>query len=199
MAGQIDIYNMALGNIGINKPVADLDENSVERKVCSRYYETARDAALADFPWPFATTTVLLADLGNPPTNWAFRYRYPNDCLRADAIVVPGCRDPRPDQEIEFEVMYEAAGRVIVTDQPEAELRYVKRIDSAERLPANVVEAISLKLAAMIAMPLKAELNLRSAMEQLYERYKQDAWAQAMNESEPDNPPPLPDYITGMR
>src|SRR5574340_877312 len=179
MASKIDIFNMALSHIGQSKTVADLNENSPARRACSRFYDTDLDILLSEFDWRFATRSVVLANIGSPPTNWAYRYRYPNDCLKAIRLVVPGIRDPQEAEEIPFEVIWESSGRSIITDQADAELLYITRVAGAERYPSNFVSALSYKLAASISMPLANDKSLMSDMLQMYERTKQDAMAQS--------------------
>ena len=184
MSGQIDIFNLALANIGSGASVSSPDERSPERITCSRWYDLAVETVLADFPWRFATTEVDLANIGDPPMNWEYRYRYPNDCLRAMRIIVPGVRNPQRDQEIDFEVQYDPAGRSIVTDQEDARLQYIVRINSAERFPPQFVEVLALKLASMIVMQLADDRTKKSDLLNEYERWKQEAQASSLNEGD---------------
>lgn len=191
MASQVDVYNQALGHCGNSSTVASEVEKSPERVICARYWENALDALLSwrSTDWRFAQTSVKLADIGNPPTNWAYRYRYPNDCIRAMYIVLPGIRNPPNDMRPPFTVEYEAAARAILTDQPEAELRYIRRIDSVERLPAPIIKALSYWLASMICMPLTKDRTLAKDLEAAAERFTQEAMAYVLNEQQPDQEP----------
>lgn len=191
MSSKIDVFNMALGHIGVSSTVADEQERSPERVICTRYWDTCRDALFSykDMPWNFAVSRVALADLGSPPTGWAYRYRYPNDCINALGIVGVTGRVEPPELRPKFEVQYEADGRSILTDTEQAALLYVKRINEVERWPSPFVEAMSYRLAAMIAMPLKNDTSLRNDMLQLAEQFAQIAMAASLNEAEPDNPP----------
>lgn len=190
MASKIDIFNMALGHIGTTVTIADELEKTTERRTCSQYYDTVRDELLAykSTDWNFAMTSVALADIGNPPTNWQHRYRYPNDCIRAIAIIVDGVRTPTQEQSIPFDVMYESAARSIVTDQPNAQLLYITRLLEVERYPSPFVSALSFQLAARIAMPLAKDKSLRDELLQLAEQFSQVAMAASMNEQQPDQP-----------
>ena len=191
MASEIDIYNMALSHIGSTVTVADKAERSVERITCSRFYETCRDALLSykACDWRFAETSVLLADLGNPPTNWLCRYAMPNDCIRAMFLVIDGLPNPRADQMLIYQVAYAESGRVILTNQPAAELRYIKRLEEAERFPSYFVEAMALRLASMIAMPIAKSNSLRDELVQRAEQAAQIAMAAAMNEAQLEQEP----------
>ena len=193
MASKIDIFNMALGHIGVSSTVADELERSPERVACSRYWDTCRDALLTykSMPWSFANSLELLALVaGDPPAGWGFRYRYPNDCINAIDIYAESVRTTPVELRNKFDVAYEASGRVILCDIPQATLRYTKRIPEAERWPAAFVEAMSYRLAAMIAMPLKKDAGLLSNMLQLSDQFAQMAMSADLNEQEPDGPIP---------
>lgn len=200
MASRVDVYNMALGHCGNSSTIASDEERSPERVICARFWDTALDSLLSwkSADWRFAQTSVLLADLGSPPTNWAYRYRYPNDCLRAMYLVVPGLRNPPNNARPVFEVGYEDSARVILTDQPAAELRYIKRITAVERLPAPVVHALSLWLAYFVCMPLMKDNGLKRNLLEEAERACQEAMAYVLNEQQPDLEPDSA-YIQEMR
>jgi hypothetical protein len=196
MTSQVEIYNMALSNIGISETVASLEEKSKARATCSRFWDIARDTTLADFPWPFATRYATLADLGSPPRNWAYQYQYPTDCLRALYLTVPGMRVPPLALQPKFETSYGAGGQVILADEPAAELAYVVRVTDEGRFPPMFVSALSWKLASLIAMPMSAQRTIAESAAAGYVAMAQLAWAAAANESTED----LfiaPDYITG--
>lgn len=89
MASVIEICNRALSNIGNNRSINSLEEASKEAGQCSLYYESIRDAVLADFDWNFATKNIALADTNNPPQDWDYAYTYPTDCLRIIEIPLP--------------------------------------------------------------------------------------------------------------
>lgn len=192
MASKIDVYNMALGMIGVSSTVADELERSPERVICSRYWDTCRDALFSykDMNWGFASALVVLADLGSPPDGWGFRYRYPNDCINAIEIFEESVRTVPVSLRSKFEVAYEADGRVILCDIPEASLKYTKRVDEVERWPAYFVEAMAYRLASMIVMPLKNDAGNRNGLIQLAEQFAQIAMSASLNEGEPDGPFP---------
>lgn len=190
MASKIDVFNMALGHIGVGSTVADELERSPERVTCSRFWDQCRDALFAykDMPWGFAVTLEALAEIGGPPAGWEHRYRYPNDCINLIELYQESVRTVSVELRSKFEVMYEADGRAVLADIPAAIARYVKRINEVERWPATFVEAMSYRLAAMIVMPLKNDNGLRNELLQLAEQFTQIAMAASLNEGEPDGP-----------
>lgn len=191
MASKIEIYNMALMHVGSTSKVASVDEQSMEAIVCGTFYPTALDCLLSykSCDWGFATKSVVLADIGSPPVNWMYRYAYPNDCVRAIRIVMPGSRYPMQGSEITYDLEQGDASLSIVTDMPEAELLYIARGLPAERLPSPVVLALSYQMAALIAIPLKKDLGTMQNMMQLAEQFTQVAMAASLNQQQPDNPP----------
>ena len=71
MASKTEIANLALSHLGVGKEIGNLDTEKTEEAVAMRrFYESARDATLRDFPWPFATRMVALALVASPPTQW---------------------------------------------------------------------------------------------------------------------------------
>lgn len=189
MASKIDVFNMALGHIGVSSTVADELERSPERVACTRYWDTCRDALLSykDMRWRFATAREALADIGDPPPGWAFRYRYPNDCVNALEIVGISGRTELFDTMPKFDIQYESAGRVILADTEGAVLLYTKRVEEVERWPSSFVEAAAMRLASMIVMPLKNDSGMRNDLLQLAEQFAQIAMAASLNEGVPDN------------
>ncbi|MGR7394096.1 hypothetical protein ACU63O_11170 [Klebsiella aerogenes] len=113
MASVIEICNRALSNIGNNRSINSLNEASKEAGQCSLYYESIRDAVLADFDWNFATKTVALADTNNPPLDWDYAYTYPTDCLKIIEIPVPGIRYPNAAMRVQYiqSVNYDAEAK----------------------------------------------------------------------------------------
>lgn len=199
MASQINIYNMALGHIGSSEVVADLAERSISRVKCSLYYEICRDMVMSDFNWRFATKVVTLADIGSPIAPWLYRYRYPNDCLKAirilfDQAVPAGQVFPLltisgfPPEALQppFEVVWEESGKAIITNWQYAQLEYITQITEAERFPAQFVDMLAYRLAAAIAMPLKNSSELSATCMAMYENQKQLAWSQSLNEAQFD-------------
>lgn len=182
MASQIDIYNMALGHIGISQTVGSLEERSKERIVCSQFWTIARDTVLADFNWPFATRYESLALLPQKVDPWEFTYQYPVDCLRALYITVPGIEQPPESIRPVFETGYGASGQVIYSDYPNAVLAYVMRVEDVGRYPALFTLTLSYQLASLIAMPMTATQSMVDRCAALYKQASQEAWSQALNE-----------------
>jgi len=161
MASDTNICNLALLRLGTRSTISSLTEGSTEANACAMIYPLVRDALLSQHRWSFATRRVTLADLGNPPDSWAFRYAYPTDCLQARQLAQPVPQAP----PIAFEVSgdQDSAGnaiRVILTNQPQAELLYTAAITSPALFNPPFVEALSWMVAAELAVALTGDAGL---------------------------------------
>lgn len=186
MASVVEICNRALSNIGNSRSINSLTEASKEAGECSLHYESCRDAVLADFDWNFATKRVALADTGTPPPDWSYAYRYPTDCLRITEIMVPGVRNPTAEQRIQYETGTDSdgTGKLIYTDQPEAWLKYVMRIEDVNMFDPIFSEALAWRLAAAINMALTGNADLGNNALSMYGRTILSAGSHSMNESQ---------------
>lgn len=195
MASVVQICNIALSRVGQSQRIDSLGEQSAAAEQCTLHYELCRDEVLRDFPWPFAEARVVLADIGSPPTNWCYRYRYPTDCIQARYLVVSGTEQPRSDQRIPFKVVHADGGRAIVTNQEAAELVYTKRVEDTTYFDPLFTSALAWRLAGELAMGLVVNPDLYTAAIQNYQILINQAKAIAFEESE-QGPALESEYIT---
>lgn len=185
-----DICNLALAELGISEEITALTDDGNEARQCNRVYDKAVEFVLTECEWPFTTK---IASLGliqeNPNDNWGYEYRYPSDCVLARRIA---SGDPRPQSEPPFQLADDASGLVIWTNEPSACLEYNERVTTTTRWPLLFSEALSLKVAEMVAMPLTGDINIKRDLFQLYTQKLSAAKARALNEGhlppEPDTP-----------
>src|SRR5574340_59097 len=187
----VDVFNIALSRCGVyNNAVADVNENTKQAGVCRVFYDRCRRYVLRDFPWRFAERIMPLSDLGNPPTNWSYKYPYPADCLMARHLVLPGVRRPRVDQLAPFQVMNDATnGSVLVTDLSPAELCYTTDVEDLNLWDEISVSALAYRLAGEIIMPLAMDPGLTKMMSSGYLAEVSRAAAAMLNEGSPDLEP----------
>jgi hypothetical protein len=157
MASDIDICNLALGHLGDEANVQAISppDGTAQAQHCARFYPIARDATLEMHAWGFALKRESLAQLTTPSTTaWAYQYAVPTDMIKplnvypADADYASGAGDDDNKQP------YLREGDVILTNNPNAMLRYVSRITDPTRFTPLFVETFGLKLAARLAGPI---------------------------------------------
>lgn len=196
MSSDIEICNLALSRVAVTQAIASFTERSKEAEQCRVLYSHLRELVLQEFPWPFAESIVALASLGSPAPGWAFRYRYPADCLKIRNIVQPGFRRAlSSDMEIPYQIGYDAGGRVIHTDQPEAVCRFTFKVEDSTFFDALFVEALAWRLAMDLALPLTSKPDLQQFAAQQYQMALTLAEGSAFQESQSD-PEPESEFVT---
>lgn len=152
MASKTEIANLALSHIGVGKEVANLDtEKSQEAQACRRYYDLALESTLRDFDWPFATKYQALALVENDPNDeWGFSYRYPPDCIKIRKIL-SGTRNDNRQSRVPFIEAQDDSGKLIFTDQSEAQIKYTPFTTNTSIYPQDFIMALSFRLAVYIA------------------------------------------------
>lgn len=152
MATQVGICNLALSHLGISKEIGNLEtDRSEERAACWRYYDEALKNMLRDYPWPFTTAIATLALVTtNPNTEWSYSYRYPIDCLSVRRVL-SGIRNDTRQSKVSYKIAQDSGGRLIFTDQENAEIEYTINADNPEFYPPDFTLAFSFYLAFLIA------------------------------------------------
>ena len=173
MATDVDICNLALAHLGDEATVASIDppEGSAQSEHCARFYSMARDTLLESHTWGFATRRAALAQLASSSAQWDYTYQAPGQALHilgvlaadtsddysiaplvegANPIVTAAGYAPQP-----FVVeSLEDGTDIILTDLPDAWVRYTVRITDAAKFSPLFVDCLSWLLASMIAGPL---------------------------------------------
>ena len=191
----VQIANFALSKIGDESTIESLTEESAQAKQCNLWYAFARRKTLAAFSWSFARKRATLAlHNDDPPTEWAYRYRYPDDCVSARLLENPSGRDADP---VPFEVEQSDDGTrsFFFNDTATTEI-YTKEETNTTRYSDWFVECFATMLASHIALPLSGKPN--------FARYLEDRailmarFAEALDANEgSDAPPRDADHIRG--
>lgn len=171
MASEVEIANLALSHLGDNATVSSLSppEGSAQAGRCARFYPMARDVMQEEFVWNFCVRRKQLARIsGWSGGKWAYAYAVPTEMLRpisvshpeasSDQVDVMGARPGAP-----FQLEGTDTGQVVIlTNQPDAELRYTVRVRDTTKFSAQFVEALSWRLASMLAGPiLKGDAGIK--------------------------------------
>ena len=192
MASKVGICNLSLSHLGIGKEVAILEtEQSQEAAACRRFYDTARRATLSDLNWSFATEFYTLGLIEESPSDeWDFSYRYPATCITIRRIL-SGLRNDTSESRIPFKLLKDDAGRLIYTDQENAEIEMTKDVEDTTFFPDDFVLALSFRLASYIAPRVTGgdPFKLKKDMIEQYNIEMGRARANAFNEEITDNIP----------
>jgi len=195
-ASNTEISNLALSHIGIGKEIANLEaEKTQEAAACRRFYATALDVTLRKFAWPFASKIAALGLIEtltdtNTDAEHTYSYRYPSDCVKARRIL-SGIRNDTRQSRVHYKILSDTAGRIIHTDQINAELEYTFRADDPSLYPNDFAMALSYRLAGYISARLTKgdPFKIRAEVLQLFEFEVTQARSTAGNEEQPEELP----------
>jgi hypothetical protein len=172
---ETDICNLALFRIRADE-IGSLDEQSAEAEKCRVLYPQARDTVLSTsgIAWPFAKKTVALALDSETPEQWSYGYSYPVDCVKA-LYIIPNV-DPQTlrdsqkenrehlfdDSPIEYELLNSSGSTpIIATNQEDAKLAYISRVEDVRLFNSLFVEALVWKLAMDLAIPIAGDSGVK--------------------------------------
>ena|SRR6202022_2241614 len=192
MASVTDIWNMAIGQLAVGDEIGNSDTvTSKEAAACRRYWELVRDQTLRDFPWPRLRVSVTLALITDftvlTAREWNYSYRMPTDCIRIRRVQNTITRIHTQASVIPYTLGRDAVGDLLYCDLPGAVLEYTYWEQQVGRYTPDMVSAMALGLATMIAPrfgPNAVKLGDRAA--KLYEWRRGVAQANAMNETQQD-------------
>lgn len=170
MASVPDVCNLALSHLGSFAQVTSISppDGSVEAGYCARFYPIARKEMLEMHPFTWAKTRVALAPVTNPSTTWQYAYALPADCLSAKRVLqvallqqvfYPVFASALTYDEINFftergSANFEIEDGVLLTNEPDAVLLYVRDITDTTRFSTSAIIALSYLLAAYLAGPI---------------------------------------------
>ena len=157
------ICNKALTLLGANR-ITDLDDDSLEAKLCKEHFSDVRDELLRSHPWKFALGRASLSASSTAPAwGWTYQYPLPNDCLR-----VVGVEGQEQDDWTE-------EGRMLMTDSEVANIKYIKRIETVGSFDPNFTAVLALDLAIALSYALTTSQGLRADIAKLREEKVKEA------------------------
>lgn len=163
----VDIWNRALLRIAQTAQIADVDETSVEAKVCRRVWDDCLGEILEDFPWSFAKAQKAIAELtAVTRVGWEYAYELPSDCLVPRALLDGEVRfslvasDANPPWEIQANDARD--GKILCTDSDLSDgvLEYTALVTNVVAYPRVFVDALAWRLAAELAIGIKQDHDL---------------------------------------
>ena len=167
-AGKLDIFNMALGFIGL-RTIASASENTPEAVQCELFWDRARRSALQDFPYGFARRRIRLAEKALPDAyagEWRHCYGLPDSCLK-----IVGIYDGRGGDfsALPYQIRNEGREVIILADTEQAWADYTMDVQDIRLWSELFVMAMARKLACLVAVPLlKNNSQKVQELEELY-------------------------------
>jgi hypothetical protein len=177
MTAKVDIWNLALSNIGHRANITDPDEASVEAKHCRVFYPIALGVTLERYAWSSATRREALTPTVNDLEQWAFAYALPNDCVKMRLVLPPGYQDDTGAQDFDIE------DNIIYTNVEQAIGKFTYMMTNTARFSPMMVAALGFDLGALLVGPIPKDPKLKQAMTQQAAYYVDMAQAADANAS----------------
>jgi hypothetical protein len=156
MTTAVDICNLALGHIG-KAEISSFDEASSEARECRRFYDGARRAYLQRSDWTFARRRIAMAQLDAAFTErWTFTYARPSGALKVLRVLSQPF-DPRQNP---LPAPFEVRENLVFTDMAAAVAEITLDLVDLSTYSPLFIEAISYRLAQLIARPLTKSSKL---------------------------------------
>lgn len=171
---------------------SDLDDSSLEAKLCKLNYALIRDVVTEDRVWSFALKRVILdaPELTQPVFGFDQQFLKPSDALNIWRVHYDYYTSTFVAGESEVQGDWRVEGDYILANSSNIRVEYVRRMDlvgDINLFTPQFIDSFSLRLGAEICMPLTENSGLFGALTQEYEKRKADAYAingsQAKHES----------------
>lgn len=174
MISVVEICNLALSHLA-QSSISALTQATEQARKCNQYYEFARDSVLRAHDWNFSTKVEALAEIADEEIlGWDYVYQRPTNCLYIRKIYNESTIDsPIPTEYEEYKTSTNQRG--IACDIEEAYCKYTRKVTDPNDFDPSFIEAISFKLAALMAKPLTGDLSLAKKMEDAYSLSISDA------------------------
>lgn len=154
----VDLCTQALVLVGCN-PITSFTDGTTESLVSAAIYDTTVNAALASYPWRFATRQVALAKLSAAPTDttYAYAYQQPNDLILPVRCTWGGQL-----------IVYDRVGQTVVCNADNSSgtdvvMTYIQRVSEDIWLP-HFKQGVLYDLASIFAEAVAGRQDLSQAI-----------------------------------
>jgi len=169
---QTDIYNLALGHLGMNLiSTADIAANlKPETKALNNVFENCRDAVFREHQWAFANRQFPLVEASEDvPIGWAYAYDMPTEsCATVWSVFNEATLTNKDAQDFDTYYLPDSGTRLIVTDLDTAYAEYTYIIEDVASWDAKFCQALSYNLAASASNVLTGDLDKSIKLLTLY-------------------------------
>lgn len=173
MASVVEIWNLALISLGVDRVLDPLEESEGARK-CAAVYPILRDDELSSHPWNFAINRKSLALTPDEPEyGFASSFQLPSDCLRVIELF--------PKYE------YKVEGDRLLTNSGDASVMYIRQVTDPNAMPPYFRNLLSSRIRYELAYSLTDSATAIERFFALYETIRNKAKAIDAQEGTPTN------------
>ncbi|MEG1825115.1 MAG: hypothetical protein RRY12_10775 [Cloacibacillus sp.] len=181
MTSDINICNMALGNIGA-EPIISFEDESQTARICKMHYEHVIDYLLAGHPWGFNRRLIALIESSETKAaGWNYLYVYPVEALNINRIFSAKSSSERSDFIITLGEKRRIACNLPPDGSVYAECRVA--VEDVSLWPPQFVEVVVWLLASRLALSLARSSEVAQSCVAMYQQALGEACALCANES----------------
>jgi hypothetical protein len=158
---------MALSKIG-QGTINSLSEAIPEAEICNLFYENVKNSLLRQYPWNFASKSLLLTETEKEVPAWNYTYIYPSNILHVRSVF--DVNEPIIEIPNDFEIVTESSVKYICCNIYQAYAKCTYKVTDPTLFDPLFVEALSCKLALEISMSLT---NNTSRTSEVMSKYKE--------------------------
>jgi hypothetical protein len=183
----VQICNLALANLGDKATITAFrpSDGSRQADLCAQFYDLALNGVLQRHPWDFSIRRTSPTKATTDRTEWLYSFYLPDDFVGVLAVLP---KEPKDDvcymgrhTPLEYAIELDANyTRRIYCNQDDVVLRYHAKVTDPHHYSEMFVQALSWKLATLLAGPLiKGEAGVKAAQssQQMFEFMMQQATA----------------------
>lgn len=164
MTDQVNIANQAIF-LCSGKRITSFDDGTTEANAVTEFYNSAKEATLQDYPWPFAQARAELAEDATPPA-FGFNYSYtlPSDFLSVVEL-------PQLDQVDDWTV---EGNKLLCNIAGPLQLIYTTDVDESV-MTGQFVKCFAAYLASEITLKINESQSRQGQLFQIYQARLRDA------------------------
>ena len=184
---EVQICNLALANLGDRASITAFrpSDGSRQADLCAQFYDLALNGVLQQHPWDFSIRRTSPTKATTDRTEWLYSFFLPDDFVGVLAVLP---KEPKDDvcymgkhTPLEYAIELDANyTRRIYCNQDDVVLRYHAKVTDPHYYSEMFVQALSWKLATLLAGPLiKGEAGVAAAQRsmQMFQFMMQQATA----------------------
>ena len=159
----VSICNRALSRVG-GSLITSLDDDGTPASLCNILYAGVRETVMQEFPWSFAIKRYSLAPVAQKdPAN-----PYGNKFLLPAKVSNVIWASDSSDDTIQNNLDWRLEGEHILANAKHIYIKAVVSIDDPTKYDAMFVQAVVVRLAAELAIPIAASTELQQTLMREY-------------------------------
>lgn len=147
MVSDVQVCNLALDRLGARN-ITSLSDNTQTARLCNANIEAQKEVVLQKGKFSFARTRIELPQLVTTPAfGFSYQYQKPSDYLAMYKINDEVCG-------VEAKIKFDIEGDKILTDEATMKVVYIRKVTDITQWSALAREALSFKIAHVLAFKL---------------------------------------------